>query len=185
MRNDTMQTRSLLLLLASLALAPTLSAAPFYAGLRVGGELDGRFDDIGGDIDTDTPFGGYAGWRINDTFALEFGATTLGNSQRTGIADGGLDLDGAIYQLGGIATVPLADSFDLQAGLGVFRLEEDGEAGTIAGPRDIDVSETGAYLEIGGRYRFTEQWSLRGGYTWYDFDAGGDGNIWGGVQLDF
>ena len=180
-----MRTRNLILLLASLAIAPVVSAAPFYAGLRVGSELDGRFDDIGGDIDTDTPFGGYAGLRINDTFALEFGAMTLGNSTRSDIADGGLDLDGAIYQLGGVATVPLADRFDLQAGLGVFRLEEDGEAGTIAGPRDIDTSESGAYLEIGGRYSFNEQWSLRGGYTWYDFDAGGDGNFWGGVQLDF
>ena len=180
-----MRTRSLFLLLASLAVAPAAIAAPFYAGLRVGSELDGRFDDLGGDIDTDTPFGGYAGWRIDDTFALEFGAMTLGNSTRSAVADAGLDLDGAIYQLGGVATVPLADAFDLQAGLGAFRLEEDGEASTLIGPQDVDTSESGIYLEIGGRYRFNEQWSLRGGYTWYDFDAGGDGNAWGGVQLDF
>ena len=180
-----MRTRSLLLLLASLAATPAWSAAPFYLGLRVGSDLDGRFDDIGGNIDTDTPFGGYAGWRINDTLALEFGATTLGNSTRSDIADGGLDLDGAIYQLGLAAAFPVADRFDLQGGVGVFRLDEDGEASTIAGPRRIDVSETGAYAELGGRYQLNDQWSLRAGYTWYDFDAGGDGNLWGGVQLDF
>lgn len=180
-----MRIRSLLLLLTALACTPAWSAAPIYAGLRVGSGLDGRLDELGGDIDTDTPFGGYAGWRINDTFAVEFGATTLGNSTRSGIADAGLDLDGAIYQLGVLATVPLADRFDLQTGLGAFRLDEDGEASTIAGLVDVDNSESGIYLELGGRYRFNEQWSLRAGYTWYDFDAGGDGNVWGGVQLDF
>ena len=67
------RTRNLVLMLAALASAPAWSATPFYVGLRAGSNLDGRLDDQGGNIDTDNPYGGYAGWRINDTFALELG----------------------------------------------------------------------------------------------------------------
>lgn len=173
-------------LIAALAAAsmPAL-AGDFYVGLRAGSDLDGRIDELGGAIDTDNPWGGYAGWRINDTLALEFAASDLGESERSAIADAGLELDGALYQLGLTAQFPLADSFDVFGGLGAFRLEEDGTAITIAGPRDIDLGDTGGYVEAGGRYRFNEQWALRASYTWFDFDGGSDGNFWGGVQLDF
>ena len=179
------RTRNLVLMLAALASAPAWSATPFYVGLRAGSNLDGRLDDQGGNIDTDNPYGGYAGWRINDTFALELGLSDLGNSKRSGIADAGLDLDGALYQFGAIATLPVAERFDLLGGVGIFRLDEDGEATTIVGPRSVDLSQTGAYVEVGGRYQLNDQWSLRASYSWYDFDAGGDGNFLGGVQLDF
>jgi hypothetical protein len=180
-----MRTQFPLLLLAALASAPAWSEPSFYVGLRAGTDLDGRFDDIGGNIDTDTPWGGYAGWRINDTFAIEFAGATLGESRRSGIADGGFEVDGSLFQLGVVATLPLAERFDLLGGVGAYRIEEDGEASTIAGPRDIDYSESGAYLELGSRFRINEQWSLRASYTWFDLDAGADGNFWGGVQLDF
>lgn len=180
-----MRTRSLLLLLATLAATPAWSASSFYVGLRAGTDLDGRFDDIGGNIDTDTPWGGYAGWRVNDTFAFEFAAATLGESSRSNVADGGFEVDGSLFQLGVVATLPVAEQFDLLGGLGAYRIEEDGEASTIAGPRDVNYSESGAYAELGGRFRINEQWSLRASYTWFDLDAGGDGNFWGGVQLDF
>jgi len=174
-----------LFLLATLFATPALATTSFYTGLRVGSDLDGRLQDAGAPIETDTPFGAYAGWRINENFALEFGATSLGSSTRSGIADAGLDLDGAVYQLGLVASIPVAENFELLGGAGAFRLDEDGEAITIAGPVPIDASESGAYVEVGGRYLLNQQWSLRAGYTWYDFDAGGDGNVWGGVQLDF
>jgi len=108
---------------------------------------------------------------------LEFGATSLGNSKRSGIADASLDLDSAIYQLGLTASIPVEDRFELLGGLGAFRLYEDGEASTIAGPVRIDASESGAYPEVGARYSLNQPWSLRAGYTWYYFDAGGDGNL--------
>lgn len=176
--------RSIAVLLLMAAAAPALAAPPLYVGLRVGGELNGRVDDLGGNIDTDTPYGGYAGWRFNDNFALEFGASDLGSARRDSIADAGLDLDGALYQLGLVGTLPVADRFDLIGGIGAFRLEEDGTASTLVGPIDVDNSGSGAYVELGGRYQLNEQWSLRAGYSWYDFDAGGDGHLWGGVQLD-
>ena len=180
-----MTIRTLAAVIALAAAAPAWSANDFYVGLRAGSDLDGRLDDQGGNIDSDNPWGGYAGWRINDTLALELGLSDLGNSTRSGIAEGGLDLDGALYQFGLVARVPLADSFYVLGAIGAFRRDEDGTAGTIAGPRRIDLSETGGYVELGGAYRFNEQWSLRASYTWFDFDGGSDGNFWGGVQLDF
>lgn len=180
-----MRARLLLLSIVALASAPAFSAPSFYVGLRAGTDLDGRFDDIGGNIDTDTPWGGYAGWRINDNFAIEFGAASLGESKRSNIADGGFDVDGSLFQLGVVGSVPVADRFDLFGALGAYRVEEDGEASTIAGPRNIDTSESGIYAELGGRLQINEQWSLRTSYTWFDFDAGGDGNLWAGVQIDF
>lgn len=160
-------------------------ANDFYIGLRAGSDLDDRLEDQGAQISTDNPWGGYAGWRINDTLALEFAASDLGESERSTIADAGLELDGALYQLGLVAQFPLADSFDVFGALGAFRREEDGTAITIAGPRDVDFSDTGGYVEAGARYRFNEQWSVRASYAWFDFDGGSDGNLWGGVQLDF
>lgn len=181
-----MQTvRIALAALLSLAFAPLASAGDFHVGLRAGSNLDGRLDDQIGAIETDNPWGGYAGWHINETLALEFAASDLGESERSTIADAGLKLDGALYQLGLVAQIPFADQFHGFAGLGAFRREEDGSAITIAGPRDIDLSDTGGYIELGGRYAFNEQWSLRASYAWYDFDGGSDGNLWGGVQLDF
>lgn len=179
-------TRSLLLgvLVLAGATTPALAQAPFYLGLKVGAGLDGRIPDGPGSLDTDTPFGGYAGWRFNDLFALEFGAMQLGNSQRSGILDAGLDVDGWLYQLGVSATMPVSDSFDIQGGVGGFRLNEDGKAITLIGPVDFDNSGSGAYAEIGGRQRLNDQWSLRFGYTWYDFDAAGDGHFWAGAQID-
>ncbi len=174
-----------LLLLAALATTPAWAEPSFYLGLRAGTDLDGRFDDVGGNIDSDTPWGGYAGWRVNDTFAIEFAAATLGESSRRNLADAGFEVDGSLYQLGLAASLPVAERFDLTGGIGAYRIEEDGEALTIAGPRDIDYSESGVYVDVGGRFRLNEQWSLRASYTWLDLDAGSDGNFWGGVQLDF
>lgn len=171
------------LLLTAVA-APALAQSPLYFGLTVGSKLDGRVPDGAGSLDTDTPYGGYAGWRFTDTLALEFGAKHLGNATRSGIVDAGLDLDGAIYQLGVVGSLPINDQFDLIGGIGAFRLDEDGTASTLIGPVDVDNSGSGAYLDVGGRVKLNEQWSLRAGYSWYDFDAGGDGQIWGGVQLD-
>jgi OmpA-OmpF porin, OOP family len=173
------------LLLATLVSVPALSATPVYLGLRAGTDLDNRFDDLGGNINTDTPYGGYVGWRINDLFAVEFAASDLGQSKRSNIADGGLDVDGALYQLGLVASLPVSEQFEVLGGVGGFRLNEDGKSSTIAGSTNVDLGDSGVYLEVGARYRFNPQWSVRTSYAWYDFESGSDGNFWGGVQLDF
>lgn len=173
------------LLLAAVGSAPAFAETNVYAGLRVGTNLDGRFDDAGGKLDTDTPFGGYLGWNINPNLAIEFAATNLGSSQRSNIADGGFDVDGALYQLGVVGSFPLSDQFNLLAGVGGFRLNEDGDGSSIAGPVSVDFGDTGVYAEVGGRFQLNPQWALRASYTWFDFESGSDGNFWGGAELRF
>lgn len=171
-----------MLVLAATAM-PALAAPPLYVGLRAGGDLGDRLDHFGGNIKTDTIYGGFVGARLNDAFAFEVGASNLGSAER-GAADYGIRLDGALYQMGVVGTLPLTNKFHLIGAIGAFRLEEDGSSGTFAGPVDIDNSGGGAYVEVGGRYRMNEQWSLRSGYSWYDFELGDAGHLWGGIQLD-
>ena len=103
----------LAVLVAALCSNSCWAEASVYAGLRAGSVLDGRFDDFGGNIDTDTPYGGHIGWNLNPTFAIEFGASNLGSSKQSQIADGGFDVDGALYQLGVVASLLLSDQFNL------------------------------------------------------------------------
>lgn len=175
----------LAVVLAALCSSPCWAETSVYAGLRAGSNLDGRFDNFGGNIDTDTPYGGYIGWNLNPSFAIEFAASNLGSSTRSNVADGGFDVDGALYQLGVVASLPLSDQFNLLGGVGGFRLNEDGDASTIAGPVSLDLGDTGVYAEVGGRFQLNPQWAFRASYTWFDFDSGSDGNFWGGVELKF
>lgn len=175
----------LVLLLSAITASSAWAETPVYAGLRVGTHLDGRFDNLGGNIDTDTPYGGYLGWNLNETFAIEFAASHLGNSTLSNIADGGFDVDGALYQLGAVASFPLSDQFNVLGGVGAYRLNEDGEGSTIAGPINVDFSDSGVYVEVGGRFQLNPQWALRASYTWFDVDSGSEGNVWGGVELKF
>jgi opacity protein-like surface antigen len=181
--STTMNTTAGCLALALAAALPTATQAQaFYAGLDVGSKLDDRFDNFGV-VDTDTPFGGHAGWQFHDRWAIELGLTDLGQSTRSAAADAGFDLDGALYQLGVVGNWPIHDRFELLGALGAFRLDEDGTALTLLGPRPLDNSDSGLYLEAGSRFRLDDRWALRASYRWLDLDPDSDGHVVGAVEL--
>ena len=170
---------ALLLTVASFAQAQDQH---FYAGFDVGGKLDGRFDDFG-ELDGDTPFGGHVGWQFNEILSVEVGLIDVGETTRSAATDAGFELDGALYQVGLVGRIPVAEQWELLGGIGAFRLDEDGTALTIAGPRPFDNSDSGYFVDAGARFRLNDAWALRAGYRWYDFDPNSEGHVTGGVEL--
>ena len=71
------------------------------------------------------------------------------------------------------------------SGVGAFDLNEDGTGFGVAGPYPINNDDSGAYVEVGARYRFDGPIALRASYQWFDFDAGGDGTPWVGIEVGF
>lgn len=170
-----------LLSLSSISLAQT----GFAFGLRAGDTMPARLPAGPGALDSKSAFGGYGNYFWNENFGLEVGYTDLGASQRSGIADAGFDLDGALYTAGLIASAPLRERFSAFGGLGAFNLREDGTSITIAGPRKFDNNDSGFYAEIGGHVAFNEQFGARLSYQWFNFENGNDGTPWLGLDVQF
>lgn len=176
-----MRVLSTALLLAFAATAPAQDQS-FYAGLDVGGKLDGRFDDFG-KLDSDTPFGGHFGWQFHEILSLEAGLINVGETARSAATDAGFELDGTLYQLGVVGRIPVAERWELLGGVGAYRLDEDGTTSTLIGVRPFDNSDSGYFVEAGARFRLNDAWALRAGYRWYDFDPNSEGHATGGVEL--
>lgn len=170
-----------LLSLSSISFAQT----GFGFGLRFGDTMSARLPAGPGALDSKSAFGGYGNYFWNENFGLELGYTDLGTSERSGIADAGFDLDGELYTLGVIASVPLQERFSVFGGLGAFNLREDGTSITIAGPRKFDNNDSGFYAEVGGHVSFNDQFGARLSYQWFNFENGNDGTPWLGLEVRF
>lgn len=165
---------------------PVIAAeTPFYLGLRVGSAMEERLPQEPGNLDTDTPLGGYVGYNFTDFVGVEVAYTDLGKSTRSAIADAGFDLDGSLWTIGATGNVPINEQFSAFGGAGYFELSEDGTAISIAGPRRINLDDSGFYVEAGGRYHFNDQFAARLSYQWFDFDRDSDGTPWFGLEVGF
>lgn len=173
------------LLLGATGLAQAAGSYPWYFGLRIGDDLDKRLPAGPGDLDSQRIFGAYGGYHFKNGFGIEVGLNDTGNTTRSGILDAGLDVEGNLYSVGGTYSREVAPHFSLFGGAGLFRLEEDGTSITIAGPRPLDLSETGFYLEAGGVYVVNDFVGLRASYQWFDFDEDSDGTPFLGAEIHF
>lgn len=168
------------------SLAQAASKHPWHFGLRFGDAMDNRLPAVGGGaLDTERPLGATAGYAFHEHFAVEVSISDLGRSELTGIADGGFAVEGNLYTAGVVAQTAIADRFSVFGGLGGFRVEEDGRANTLVGPRNFDVSQTGFYAEGGLRFKVNSIVYLRGSYQWFDFDEKSDGTPWLGAEVHF
>ncbi|WP_300375707.1 porin family protein [Henriciella sp.] len=70
-------------------------------------------------------------------------------------------------------SVPVSDRFDVFARAGYAFIDLDATATTPGGTEigRIEDSEDGAALGAGLNYDLTENWELRGDYTWYGFGS--------------
>lgn len=185
-----MSSKKTPLIIASMLLAAANVASAdggAYVGLRAGSELDSRFNHSA-IVNADTPIGIYGGWNFNDQLGVELGYTDLGRSTAPGIADFGFDVDGNLLTGGLTYRHSISESADLFGGVGLFDLNEDGTAITIAGPVSFNNDDNGFYAEVGGRYRFNERLALRASYQWFDFGStaasDSDGTVMLGLELD-
>lgn len=186
-----MLSKKIHLIVASLLLAAVGAASAdsgAYVGLRAGSEMDSRFNHSA-NVNADTPFGIYGGWNFNDHWGLELGYTDLGRTTAPGIADFGFDIDGKLLTGGLNYRHSVSENVDLFGGVGLFDLNEDGTATTIAGPIAFNNDDNGLYAEVGGRYHFNERLALRASYQWFDFGStaadDSDGTLMLGLELDF
>jgi OmpA-OmpF porin, OOP family len=173
---------SILLLAAAAAHAET---GDFHAGLRFGNSMENRLPQNFSNIDSKTPFGVTGTYEFTDTFGVEVGFADLGKSKVLAVADAGFDLSGSLWTIGGTAQVPLNARFSALVGLGYFKLNEDGSSQTLIGPRRLDNSGSGAYVELGGRFAINDQFGARLSYQHFNFDNGSDGTPWLGLEARF
>ncbi len=157
----------------------------FGFGLRVGDTMNARLPNDAGALDSKRAFGAYGNYSWNDTFGVEFSYSDLGASRRSGVADAGFQLNGALYTLGVTASAPLQGQISVFGGLGAFNLREDGTSNTIVGPRQLDNNDSGFYVEAGAHYAFNERFGARLSYQWFNFEHGNDGTPWLGLDVRF
>ena len=157
-----MWTRTMIGALAALVLSGTVVAAEPYVGIGAT-----RLSDL-----DSTGFRLHGGLRFDDDWSLE---ATVHRFNADGSPHGSHDLStdvwsvGARYEFGDDALVPFAK-------IGVARMTTDGQSFGVPGNTRFSETDTGLMAEVGGRYAFNDQMSLRGGYEW--FDAGeGDGGL--------
>jgi opacity protein-like surface antigen len=157
----------------------------FSFGLRVGDTMESRLPGGPGAVDSKRAFGGYGNYFWDDHFGVEFGYSDLGTSNRSGAADAGFRLSGALYTLGLLGRASLQDQFSIFGGLGAFNLREDGTSITLIGPRNLDNNDSGFYAEFGGQYAFNDKIGARLSYQWFNFENGSDGTPWLGLEVRF
>lgn len=167
-----MKTKTLIIAASLAFLAPLAAVAergPYVSGSVGSAQLSDDFD--GFDIDADSTAWRVAlGYRFNDFFALEGGYKNFGRFEETvdflGVpANASLKADG--FTLGGVASIPLTDRFDVFGRAGAFFWDGDAD---INGITSASPDDTNLYLGGGLRFGLTERFSITTDYSWYDFE---------------
>jgi hypothetical protein len=167
-------SRAVLCALFSLPLAAAAQSPEWHVGLGAAGDLDGRGPfDFDANAENGRTF--LVGARWEHGFGVEAGYLDLGQILSPGIADAGFVLEGELWSVG-VTWGWRFDRFEPYAKLGWFSREDDGIALSIAGPAPLTVSDDGVMAEAGLRWRVTEPFALRVGYTHYDFERRSDGS---------
>lgn len=145
--------------LAALALtalpgAHAANETPLYIGAAVGTSGDLNFSVDGTRIDSNKPrpVKLYAGFDLNERFALEAGYTRFGGFEFPGQTE----FDMSALHLAFKAAIPLGESFSVFGKVGVSRL-----SGDLIG-QSISITETDVrpLVGLGAAYRFNENLSL-------------------------
>ena len=93
------------------AAAPAPSMAPALTGVYVGGSIGSTAIT---DLSSKVGFGGYVGYKINENFAVEAGAQSLGK-----FSVAGTDVKASAYNVSVLAGVPIDPKISVYGRLGM------------------------------------------------------------------
>jgi hypothetical protein len=138
------------------AQAQTSSAAPALSGAYIGGSVGSTsITDLGSKVG----FGGYFGLKLNDSFAVEAGAQSLGKYTVSGT-----DVSASAYNVSVVASLPI----DLK--ISVFGRVGYGSLTATAGGTSADTNS--ALYGVGARYNINQNLAIRAEYTRLASDTG-------------
>jgi opacity protein-like surface antigen len=138
------------------AQAQTSSAAPGLSGVYVGGSIGSTAIT---DLSSRTGFGGYAGIKLNENFAIEAGAQSLGK-----FSVAGTDVKATAYNVSVLAGVPVDPKISVYGRLGY------GTVTAVAGGTTADTNS--ALYGVGARYNINQNLAVRAEYTRLASDTG-------------
>ncbi len=147
------------------AAAPSM--APALAGVYVGGSIGSTAIT---DLSSKVGFGGYVGYKINENFAVEAGAQSLGK-----FSVAGTDVKASAYNVSVLAGVPIDPKISVYGRLGYGSL-----TATANGNSSADTNS--ALYGAGARYQLNQNLAVRAEYTRLASDTGTFGV---GLQYSF
>lgn len=139
------------------AQAQTSAAAPALTGVYVGGSIGSTAIT---DLSSKVGFGGYVGYKINENFAVEAGAQSLGK-----FSVAGTDVKASAYNVSVLAGVPIDPKISVYGRLGYGSL-----TATANGNSSADTNS--ALYGAGARYHVNQNLAIRGEYTRLASDTG-------------
>ncbi len=139
------------------AQAQTSAAAPALTGVYVGGSIGSTAIT---DLSSKVGFGGYVGYKINENFAVEAGAQSLGK-----FSVAGTDVKASAYNVSVLAGVPIDPKISVYGRLGYGSL-----TATANGNSPADTNS--ALYGVGARYHLNQNLAIRGEYTRLASDTG-------------
>ncbi len=162
----------------------------FYVAGSVGqASVDETIDSTFSIDDEDTSFSLSAGYSFNDYFAVEGGYIDFGEvSDSFSIAGvtGKVKAEADGWDLALVGSLPVSEKFSLTGRAGYLFWDADIKA-TATGLPSISDNEDGndLFYGVGAEYRFTNQWSLTGGWDRYELDDVDFDNLHVGVRYRF
>ena len=161
-------------LFATVAFAATLAfAAPaaaqglsgFYVGGTIGqAEAKDACEGLASCDDKDTAWRLLGGFQLGRIFGVELGYHDLGEVSAPGIG-----LESTVWELVGIARLPLANAFSLYGKAGAYRAKVEGTGG-LSG---LDETNNDLTFGVGVQFDISPSLGLRGEWQRYR-DMGGD-----------
>lgn len=159
------------------ALSQQMPESAWYVGGSIGeSEIDGACDGtsalgISCD-DADTAWKAFAGYQVNQNFALELGYTNLG--EVSGSAGGfNVDIESTAWEFVGLGILPLGNNFSFYGKAGLFRSETDLTT-NIPGVSEESESNTGLTFGVGAMLNVTRNVAVRAEWQRYQDVGGGD-----------
>jgi predicted porin len=141
---------------ATQAQAQTSSAAPALTGVYVGGTVGSTAIT---DLSSKVGFGGYVGLKLNENFAVEAGAQSLGK-----FSVAGSDVSASAYNVSVVASLPVDPKISVFGRLGY------GSLTATAGGTTADTNS--ALYGVGARYNINQNLAVRAEYTRLASDTG-------------
>jgi opacity protein-like surface antigen len=138
------------------AQAQSTSAAPALTGVYVGGSVGSTAIT---DLSSKVGYGGYVGLKLNENFAIEAGAQSLGK-----FSVAGADVSASAYNVSVLAGVPIDPKISIYGRLGY------GSLTATAGGTTADTNS--ALYGVGARYNINQNLAVRAEYTRLASDTG-------------
>ncbi len=138
------------------AQAQTSSAAPGLSGVYVGGSVGSTAIT---DLSSKVGYGGYVGIKLNENFAIEGAAQSLGK-----FSVAGTDVKATAYNVSVLAGVPIDPKISVYGRLGY---------GTLTATAGGTTADTNSVLYgVGARYQLNQNLAVRAEYTRLASDTG-------------